>query len=105
MREKFSSGPWKVDPPIGAEHTEVRDNDGRRIAVVAGSYPMRAKTEDANAHLIAAAPEMYEILSHLEWIDDSDYHLPSCPCCRRHAKTHADDCKLHAALEKARGEI
>ena len=59
----YTAGPWVFCAPIGAEHAEVRDNGGRRIAVVIGSYPMRIRTEDANAHLIAAAPELYELLN------------------------------------------
>lgn len=62
MSEKFTPGPWRVEYPIGTEHAEIRDMDGRRIAVAIGVYPMRVKTEDANAHLIASAPEMYEAL-------------------------------------------
>jgi len=58
----FTPGPWVFAPPIGAEHAEVRDRDGRRIAVTIGGYPMRTKTEDANTRLIAAAPDMYDII-------------------------------------------
>lgn len=65
MSEKWTKGPWVFTAPIGAEHAEVRDKDGRRIAVTIGSYPMRTRTEDANAHLISAAPELYAALERL----------------------------------------
>ena len=63
MKHNYTEGPWFFCGPIGAEHAEVRDKDGRRIAVVIGSYPMRISIEDANAHLIATAPELYELLN------------------------------------------
>lgn len=65
MKEKWTPGPWVFTAPIGAEHAEVRDRDGRRIAVTIGSYPMRTRTEDANAYLIAAAPDLYAALDEL----------------------------------------
>lgn len=46
--------PWKVDSPIGAAHPEIKDVDGRRVAVIAGTYPMGPKQDDANAARIVA---------------------------------------------------
>ena len=65
MNEKWMPGPWVFSEPIGAEHAEVRDKNGRRIAVVIGGYPRRTKTEDANAYLLAAAPDLYAALKDL----------------------------------------
>ena len=68
----FTKGPWK----IGAHcSTAVFDVTGRSIAS-AGGYQSNIKPDqvftenEANAHLIAAAPDLYEALKHLvEYID------------------------------------
>lgn len=57
--------PWKIDVPIGAEHPQIRDKDGRRIAIVASSWPTRPTTEDKHVALMCAAPELYEALCNL----------------------------------------
>ena len=95
---KYTPGPWFFSEPIGAEHAEVRDKDGRRIAVTIGGYPMRTRTEDANARLIAAAPELLEALEELSLLMDDvrngEYtpdHLTTQPAC--------------AAIAKAKGEV
>ena len=97
MSENWTKGPWVFTAPIGAEHAEVRDIDGRRIAVTIGSYPMRTKTEDANAHLIAAAPDLYaalELIYGRLLMSDRDGE------CRITAK---DGEMAELALKKARG--
>ena len=55
MSEKFTPGPWELT------HTEhmgyrVSDSTGWGVAIV-----LKDVNDKANAHLIAAAPEMYEI--------------------------------------------
>ena len=62
MEKKHTPGPWKTQTHISLDRLEIRDADGRRIAVCAMDYPMSAKTHDANASLIAAAPELLEAL-------------------------------------------
>ena len=88
MSEKWTKGPWCVN----GETVESTSGVCRaRIAIIddgAGTNPT------ANAHLIAAAPDMYEALraiitdlpSNRDWLD---------PVVERAAK---------AALKKARGE-
>ena len=46
--------PWEVMQAIGLNHTTIRDADGHRLAVVASTYLMSTKTEDANAARIVA---------------------------------------------------
>ena len=99
MSEKWTKGPWVFAAPIGAEHAEVRDKDGRRIAVTIGSYPMRTRTEGANAHLISAAPELYAALERLYGrllMSDRDGE------CRITAEEGE---MAEFALKKARGEL
>ena len=99
MKEIWTKGPWVFTAPIGAEHAEVRDKGGRRIAVTIGSYPMRTRTEDANAHLIAAAPDLYaaleRIYGRLLMSDrDGESHI-----------TAEEGEMAESALKKARGEV
>lgn len=56
---KYTPGPWRIAAPICEDDKlRIEDSDGRRLAIIAGVYPMGPKTEDANARLIAAAPEL-----------------------------------------------
>ena len=59
------NGPWKIEPPFGGDHPEIRDKDGRRIGIVTSSYPKSLKNEDMNAALMCAAPELYTALRDL----------------------------------------
>ena len=70
-KQKHTPGPWKTQPHISLDRLEIRDADGRRIAECAMDFPMSAKTHDANARLIAAAPELLEAAEHA-WTFVSD---------------------------------
>jgi hypothetical protein len=66
MKEKkHTPGPWKTQTHISLDRLEIRDADGRRIAECAMDFPMSAKTHDANARLIAAAPELLAALESI----------------------------------------
>lgn len=67
MREQqqIINAPWTLESPIAEERLQIRDSSGRRIAVIAGTYPTGRKTEDKHAHLICAAPDMYNALKNL----------------------------------------
>ena len=66
---KFTRGTWHYFSPNGCIHC-----DGKLIAEVAGAGGpnYRHARGEANARLIAAAPEMYELLKE-ELIPTSDY--------------------------------
>ena len=71
---KFTSGPWSADSPYSTMFMVV-DSQQQTIAEVQcgtdeyGDYLANEK-EQANAHLIAAAPEMYDvIIAMLEQFD------------------------------------
>jgi hypothetical protein len=89
MSEEHTPGPWSINPganPTTGWHIEAKQ--GPLTVCPAKAY------SEADAHLIAAAPELYEALEQL--LDDmGEDGLCVCPA----AKTQAI-----AALRKARGE-
>lgn len=106
---KFTPGPWVVDDVFwqGAipanceewrtENKSVKDIRGKSICMVQGDSE---KPMEANAALIAAAPDMYLALGEIiEVIGDKTEYKNGCDCI---------DCvsirKAVAALSKARGE-
>jgi hypothetical protein len=66
-----SPGPWKVTPPYGApggeETRTVFASDGFGVCLVSGD------NREANARLIAAAPEMLSLLR--EFTDNMEHAL------------------------------
>ena len=61
--EKFTKGEWVVERHVGAVY--VSSERGDVIAKKSTEYANKGFVNEveANAHLIAAAPEMYELLS------------------------------------------
>src|SRR5262245_22808599 len=97
MSEKWTPGPWKVmDGAVWAEK-------GEELGLVADCEvsvrkDFRSFARRANAQLIAAAPELYGVLSSLVWLlSISDGWT------RAELEEIAD--KARAALAKARGEV
>lgn len=90
-----SPGPWSVHPHFSSR---VIGPDESKIADV--SYRPHTE-EDANARLIAAAPEMLEMLRRLEWEADEEYCLA---CGNLERSGHMPDCELSALIRKAGGE-
>lgn len=97
--KKWTDGPWQVINgfdvfgPLGGDSgdgVQCDDSDGWQVA---SCDPRPSFVDDklvdlgynvakANAHLIAAAPELYEALEcAMEWIDavPSNTHLPAMP--------------------------
>ena len=64
---KFTGGKWTYDTPSGCVHCE-----GKLIADVAGAGGANYQHDkgQANARLIAAAPEMYRLLSYFSTLED-----------------------------------
>ena len=88
---KHTKEPWKVDTLIGCDHVDIRDADGRRIAVVAGTYPTATKTEDANARRIVACVNACKGLTNEQLADDNFAGLVA---------SNARIAELEAALDK-----
>ena len=77
---KHTPGPWKVDESehhaVGGERIYKVITDRPMGGLVAGVSAWWVDTESArhNAHLIAAAPAMYEALGNLlKMVEDGDY--------------------------------
>ena len=101
---KHTPGPWKVDYDFGSDRPEIRSYDERLVSVCARQYPMSQKTCEANARLIAAAPELLQILQELEFpitMDFGDEVRHLCKICNSFDfEGHTPSCKLGNILKK-----
>lgn len=82
---------WRVGRKVGRTlYTDDGTGDGALIGVL--------DTRE-QAHLAAAAPDLYRALDRVEWIGGS------CPVCLSLASSgyHHANCVIDAALRKARG--
>lgn len=100
---KHTSGPWLRDTQSGI-NCDVRAASGRKVALCWGLSacntlrPAYRAECDANAHLIAAAPELLEALIMVRDADD-DCRRDGLPTIPRAARA-----KIDAAINKATGE-
>lgn len=99
MSEKFTKGPWKAtyDSQLRAAIEIYNTEDRIMVAVLPDRGTIEAMSEiEANANLIAAAPDMYEALK--------------CACdqyCIGYAGdsiVKCEDCIIGNALRKTKGE-
>ena len=99
MSMKFTKGPWKAtyDSQLQAAIEIYNTEDRVMVAVLPDRGTIEAMSEiEANANLIAAAPDMYEALE--------------CACDRYcigyagDSLVKCEDCVIQKALRKARGE-
>lgn len=101
MDEKFTPGPWRRWSLPFVDSIEVRTEClETTVAILDGS----CFNANANSRLISAAPDMYSVLSSLEWVESCEYFAPYCPRCGHYKPKHADYCEIQAALKKVRGE-
>lgn len=74
MDTKFTKGPWAVAKnssyfDIGADYNHIHNGLGEHVCIGVMA------DQEANAHLIAAAPEMYEALDDVvKQITSADIH-------------------------------
>ncbi len=96
--EDFTKGEWKVDATYS---TFININtDSACIASVDVEGSIYSEEELANAHLIAAAPDMYAILEKLmKAMDNHDVWWVNCP-----DSGGFDTNEIEDLLKKARGE-
>jgi len=86
---KFTPGPWRTALTKG---NFIFDCEGNQVAETLGTYVSDYGRMEANATLIAAAPDMYQVVVDLIEIVDASH--PSAPA-------YLDEAR--AALTKARG--
>ena len=85
MKEKFTKGPWEA-VSYGHDKWSIDGLNGAEIC---------APTSAPNAHLIAAAPDLYEALLPFARFACDEPHVNEPDC---------NNCIARAALSKARGE-
>lgn len=98
--EKFTSGKWEAVIYSGNHRLDVWSGDDR---IYQNTSITDLEEEVANAHLIAAAPDMYrEIESEIQELKDAMKHYPV----DSNDYEHANDLIDHKEklLAKARGE-
>jgi len=92
MKEKFTKGPWRL-APMGPNNCPIVGNETTMVCMISDSVD-----EDRNAihdaHLIAAAPDMYEALKVA--CDSLQYNTMCGNKCQH--------CEIYKTLKKARGE-
>lgn len=97
---KFTKGPWSCHSPVGSNGFWYVDNSP---SITTGSVAtLYTENAMANAHLIAAAPEMYEMLDRVT----SNYQEAASVAEHEGYETKyaQDKVFVDALLAKARGE-
>lgn len=110
---KHTPGPWEFSGCDHAPILHIYAPDNKHIF-----HGERSQTEqEANARLIAAAPEMLEALksaSHMSRFSETEYagrmyqHCTSCDATISEGEAHLPDCdwlKIDAAIVKAEGRL
>lgn len=65
MSAQHTPGPWHIGKRAGAEHGAVYGPNGEEVALPLGFF-MTEDEAKSNARLIAAAPELLEVLQQVE---------------------------------------
>ena len=107
---KHTPGPWKVLPP---ENAVLYNHNNQEFGwMIYGDAPSdwyadcitMGKFSEADAHLVATAPELLEVLKQVEWTNAVDGGTV-CPWCgNRKYDGHDQDCPRQAVIAKA-GEV
>jgi hypothetical protein len=116
---QHTPGPWRKCGGYTAKYTAIYSDEFGYIVRGFADYmddkengePTKApgfETQQANARLIAAAPDLLAALKAVEWVESDG--LSSCPCCRYvkpigAAGEHPETCTLSAAIRKAEGRL
>lgn len=108
--EKWTRGEWIFEP---AEDNVSIDEPACGGSIMSGDTHIARVWNDvsdneeeyiANGNILSAASDIYKALAAVEWIEEIGENVRFCPECRRYeAFGHYPECKLNAALKKARG--
>lgn len=101
---KFTRAPWKVFRASNGKLLGIGDADGGGITDAYGGLWRSGKEMEANANLIAAAPELYEALADFVAMRDRYLNCPEVD--EPEASQLLDEAheKARAALAKALGQ-
>lgn len=106
-KPKFTPGPWWIDddnrPGMSWNRNIVHGTGENRICFMAHSDNKAPERDAANAHLIAAAPELYEALERL--LSLLGNYVGWRNTAAAEAEEEAAENAAHAALAKARGKL
>ncbi len=102
MKTKYTKGPWKVDPKAKLRvcaHNGYTVAYGYTVASCGNDSDIELEEAQANAHLIAAAPDMFEALELFLKIEDGpdEQHAVVMNTMKAYAK-------MREAVKKAKGE-
>lgn len=107
---KHTPGPWiancfMVVAPNGKSKNSMSYMYGGQEVCHTGGGKASNEEAEANARLIAAAPDLLAACKAVEWIYMPRTLELRCPKCgRRIDNGHAPDCQLAAAIRAAEGE-
>lgn len=95
---KHSPAPWTTKYDPSTHRFEINaDHAGQCVAFIHVPPAVGYENRQANAHLIAAAPELYEALEGVRFGIDAEYKRSGCLVAKDELAT------IDAALAKARG--
>lgn len=100
METKFTPGPWSIEDARTLLRDKKECDHGRR--------PITDQTVEANAHLIAAAPDLYEALDQCQKalaLMVSPEAIASSSVTHAWAAATAAEATARATLAKARGDL
>ena len=103
---KFTPGPWRYDRTNGSPTTGEHMIAGAKPGYLAEVRDCGSGDVRANAHLIAAAPDLYAALEYYAdtFCEGFCNDLPQAGTYIPEMDTDCSGCKARAALAKARGE-
>lgn len=106
---KHTPGPWREGARYGAivaDHPVEGMYQGADAVEYYGGHVVAESVAPCNRALIAAAPEMLEILTEIEYVNADEEGMYSfCPKCgESDTRGHLPTCSLGRVLAKVRGE-
>ncbi len=107
--------PWEETWSVTPDGKTIQVQNGVGMRVMGEAYAVDRFMKEIEPErllprisLAASAPELYRVLKSIEWGGMDPEWAEMCPVCERqehpYGPGHKPDCKLDAALKRARGE-